>query len=204
MIRYSRSQGFAHAFLVIGLVVALLGALGFIFWQNFIHKESVTTGTETQVVQKEDKNTNKDQTIDTSIYVVDIMMQSEVDINKLPDYTPLSFKNYIANILKQNKTPGTDCDNATPAYKISKISQVNIRGGMGMLTQDSQGCPGGAPVVWVLTPSGTWDEASLNGPMCKSENGGLIYEEFMPECYVDSNASSLVKNPNGSITSLNN
>jgi hypothetical protein len=48
MIKNSRSQGFAHAFLVIGLVIALLGALGFIFWQNFIHKEPVVTKESTK------------------------------------------------------------------------------------------------------------------------------------------------------------
>lgn len=39
-------KGFAHAFLIIGLVVALVGALGFVFWQNFVHKEPVVTNTE--------------------------------------------------------------------------------------------------------------------------------------------------------------
>lgn len=33
----SQQSGFAHAVLIIGLIVALIGALGFIFWQNFIH-----------------------------------------------------------------------------------------------------------------------------------------------------------------------
>lgn len=37
----SSQKGFAHAFLIIGLVVALIGALGFVFWQNFIYEESV-------------------------------------------------------------------------------------------------------------------------------------------------------------------
>lgn len=32
-------KGFAHAFLIIGLVIALIGALGFVFWQNFIYEE---------------------------------------------------------------------------------------------------------------------------------------------------------------------
>ena len=32
-------KGFAHAVLLIGLLIALIGALGFIFWQNFILEE---------------------------------------------------------------------------------------------------------------------------------------------------------------------
>lgn len=42
----TQQNGFAHAFLIIGLVVALIGALGFVFWQNFIYKEPVATKTE--------------------------------------------------------------------------------------------------------------------------------------------------------------
>jgi len=36
-------KGFAHAFLIIGLVVALVCALGFVYWQNFIYKEPTRT-----------------------------------------------------------------------------------------------------------------------------------------------------------------
>lgn len=36
-------NGFAHAFLIMGLVVALVGALGFVFWQNFIYQEPTKT-----------------------------------------------------------------------------------------------------------------------------------------------------------------
>lgn len=32
--------GSSHVVLIVGLIVALIGALGFIFWQNFIHQES--------------------------------------------------------------------------------------------------------------------------------------------------------------------
>ncbi len=53
----SQQSGFAHAFLIIGLVVALIGALGFVFWQNFIYEEPVVTKTEvvTESPKKEEK-----------------------------------------------------------------------------------------------------------------------------------------------------
>lgn len=50
----AHQKGFAHAFLIIGLVVALIGALGFVFWQNFIYKEPVVTKTEVVEVEKDD------------------------------------------------------------------------------------------------------------------------------------------------------
>jgi hypothetical protein len=36
----NKQSGFAHIIIVIGLVALLLGALGFIFWQNFIDTDS--------------------------------------------------------------------------------------------------------------------------------------------------------------------
>lgn len=41
----SKSQsGSAHLIIIIILVVALLGALGFVFWQNFVNKTDVVSG----------------------------------------------------------------------------------------------------------------------------------------------------------------
>lgn len=40
-------RGFAHAFLIVGLVVALMGALGFVFWQNFIYREPIVNNETT-------------------------------------------------------------------------------------------------------------------------------------------------------------
>lgn len=48
-------KGFAHAVLVIGLIVTLVGALGFIFWQNFIHKEPVATNDPVVVVERQEQ-----------------------------------------------------------------------------------------------------------------------------------------------------
>lgn len=64
MTRKTYSQGFAHAVLIIGLIIALIVALGFVFWQNFIYKESTIMDTQTQTVREkqdtkiEDTETN--------------------------------------------------------------------------------------------------------------------------------------------------
>ena len=59
-----QQDGFAHAVLIIGLVVAILGALGFIFWQNFIYKAPET---KTVAVKSKDKTASesKDDTAKT-------------------------------------------------------------------------------------------------------------------------------------------
>lgn len=61
-------KGFAHAILIIGLFVAILGALGFIFWQNFIYKEPVAINTEVTVstnTPTNTENTRKESPIST-------------------------------------------------------------------------------------------------------------------------------------------
>lgn len=56
-------KGSIHAFLVVGLIVALLGALGFIFWQNFIYKQSITNSESTVATKKnDDKKVNTENT----------------------------------------------------------------------------------------------------------------------------------------------
>lgn len=53
MVNKTSQKGSAHVIIVVILVVALLGALGFVFWQNFIQKD-----TETKPVTQ--SNTHKD------------------------------------------------------------------------------------------------------------------------------------------------
>lgn len=58
-------QGSAHVVIVICLVLALLTALGWIFWQNFIHKEPVQKETEVVTVDK-NQDTPSDTLSDTA------------------------------------------------------------------------------------------------------------------------------------------
>lgn len=50
-----KQSGSAHVIIVIVLVIALLGSLGFIFWQNFAAKDSDTKSDEKQTIKQEDK-----------------------------------------------------------------------------------------------------------------------------------------------------
>jgi hypothetical protein len=140
--------------------------------------------------------------VDTTVHDVDIKMQSTSDINLSPSYTAASFKLYMQQLLANN-TPGQgmfDCGTAATQFQISKISQVNIEGGTVPINEKGETCSGGAPAIWVLNPSGTWDQETRNGIVCTSKNGGSIYSEFAEECYVDD--ITFARNPNGSILLL--
>jgi hypothetical protein len=193
-------------FIVIGAVIFLV-FLDLFFWNNFLSKDQAVknTAAPTSTTNKTIETPTVPTKIDKSIHEVSIKMQSSADIKQLPSYTPKSFISYMQSILAANNyvQGKITCSTIKYQYQISKISQVNIQGGVIPVDENGQTCAGGAPNIWVLTPSGTWDQETLNGPVCTSKNGELIFEEFEPECYTDTNTNSFVKNPNGSITSLN-
>lgn len=55
MKRKITQAGSAHIIIIIVLVVALLGTLGFVFWQNFINKTDSNKSTDTSTVVKEEE-----------------------------------------------------------------------------------------------------------------------------------------------------
>ncbi len=207
----NKNKGFTlFEVLLLIVVLILVGGLGYLGFKqvNKKSKTSTTTTTQKSAMQNTKENVATTTKLDTTVHEVGITIQTEADISKLPDYTPSSFKAYMLNLLKNNTPfaafPGQADEGPllTMQYGISKISQVNISGSASAAPVDKavNGYFGSTPTIWVLTPAGTWDEESLDGIVCKSKNGGLVYEEFVKQC-LDS-AGDLVQNPNGSITSL--
>lgn len=195
--------------LIIVVLIGLLAGAGWFVYNRQKNKSDTKVTTTTQLNQKTTAQTNTEsettpKKIDTTIHTVDIKLQTAADITKLPEYTPASFKTFMLDILKKNKYENNGDIDVITQYSISKISQVNITGGIVPVDKNGNGQPGGAPVIWVLTPAEMWEEETLNGPACKSKNGGLIYEEFVKECFTNPNADTWVKNPNGSIQAINN
>ncbi|MFZ1301839.1 MAG: PsbP-related protein [Candidatus Microsaccharimonas sp.] len=67
-----RQSGSAHVVIIIVLVVALLGLLGFVFWQNFINKDTATQGTnDTVATTDSDKDVATDDYAGWSTYKSD-------------------------------------------------------------------------------------------------------------------------------------
>lgn len=100
----NKQQGSAHAAVVIVLVVALLGALGFIFWQNFIKKDAeVATKQESTKTTDEPKVAEKKA--DTKLYDSDTftfeypaegwrMAEPTDGSSGVPDYPKIETNNY--------------------------------------------------------------------------------------------------------------
>ncbi len=191
------------------VVVGIVSGVGFYVYtsnkqttetlNNADKSNSVTTEKYINATGNQPKAVDENVTKSPYIKEVDITLQTPDDVSKLPEFTPASFKSYMTDVLKNNVfTTNKDYINI---YKISLISDVNIRGGNTSVDKTSSYI-GGAPAIWVLNPKGSWDEETLNGPVCKSKNGGLIYEEFVSQCATDSGDQPWIKNPNGSISQL--
>lgn len=210
----NNQKGIGH--IAIALVISALAVIGVAGWFVYKNQYKKTTNNTTNTINNAETSTQQtvkdDSTkitkVDTTIYDVNISLIKVEDLSKLPSYTPDSFKAYMLDVLKKN-TPtvndevrvacgydGKNGDLIAINYIISKISIVNVSGSSAPQNLNTgSGCPGGAPIVWVLNPAGSWDKVNPENGLCKSSGGGLIYEEFTPMCNNE-------KNPNGSIKSL--
>ena len=204
MKRTTNGFGVVEGLLIVA-VIGLIGAVGYIVYDKMQDKDDKTDTAQTTQKKTDEEKIKNPIALDTTIHDVDITLKTEADLAKLPSQTPDSFREYLASELRSNTPIDAEYLNGAvimPTIAIDKISQFNVRGGRMFTTENNEAAPGGAPVVWVLDPSGGWSEETRNGPTCVSKNGGKIYEEFVAECY-DAASDAYIANPNGSITTIN-
>lgn len=185
--------------LVLVILLVIMG-VGFVAYRIIDNKGDSNTDQSTSSQEISDTKEPNSAIVD-----VDLELKSTEDIEKLPSTTPDSFKSFMRESLKVTSRE----HGCIRAYNISKVSKVNIEGGAFPVKAnegpDGEDCFGGVPALWVLAPNGTWEQVGRNAnTTCKSENGGLVYEEFAAECYTDTDLKNLIKNPNGSVASLKN
>ena len=189
------------------LVLCVAGFASYTVWSNN-QDDSVKTE-EILLQEQQSAEPNIEVSIDEDVDNMQKNRVYEVEINslvtledtkKLPEYTPVSFKQYIAELLRNNTPKDDGC---ISSYSIVLISNFNINGGASSNLASPAGeegedlaCGSGAPLMWVLNPDSSWEEISRNGTLCRSEGNGLVYEEFAAECF---DGEEFIKNPNGSV-----
>ncbi len=88
----NKQQGSAHVILVVLLVVSLLGALGFIFWQNFIRKDELVKQAETVKATEQPKVEEKQHVTDQYVsdaYTFEYLADGWV-VSEVPDESEMS------------------------------------------------------------------------------------------------------------------
>lgn len=91
MQKRSSQTGSAHAVIIICLVLALITALGWIFYQNFIYKTPVKETTKVVVVKKQNESNDKKSTYTYVDYRKDkqdgtgLKVMSSSDVDKLTE-----------------------------------------------------------------------------------------------------------------------
>jgi|GEM_PF-3253085 hypothetical protein len=145
--------------LTITLAVALVVALGFIVWQNFIYSapktesDTASKTTTSKTVDNPDAPVSNSGLPDLIDYGAGVKVSTQSDLSKLTD-APASFSSYLYGTIEQaNKMAETDgCTTAITVKKIYKqlyaIGGVNVTG---------NGCGGGYASLWGDT-EGSWKQ----------------------------------------------
>jgi cytoskeletal protein RodZ len=166
-----------HIAIVVLLVLALLGALGFIFWQNFINKEPVKT--QTQDVSKNTESTTTPST-----------------------YTLKDAITGINSTLSQKACTGAGAQIASGDVKKAEDSDKYVYVG-GQSVVDSSysyaylqyGCGSSGSGAWMKRTDKTWSTVDVSAsiyPLCANIRGQGFPGSVVAKCYPDSNGSSEV------------
>lgn len=131
-----KQSGGAHVIIVVILIIALLGVLGFVFWQNFINKSASDTqaSSETQTttsVAKGEVATSQGELVLSSSHV----------------------KGTYATEWGMSARPMTG---GTSGTKI--IGYILSSAKLSSDAQDKQGCAAQAGTIQIVNPGDTWSE----------------------------------------------
>lgn len=177
--------------LIVIVVVGLLGVVGWRVWyaQHKASESQQSTVNTGQIAEKTtDIKSDSPRAGDTLQRgeikkIAEIQLKVASDVDKLPSYTPESFKSYMRQNLANQDTHG--CGNEA---SVSIISLTALAGGAGSSAYNSADgtCQGdGAGVVWYLDASEKWNSVYA-GDACTGENdGGKVPSAFMKNAMHD-------------------
>lgn len=128
-------KGSAHVVVVGVLVLALLGALGFIFWQNFVSKDEVTKKAETIVKSEDAKNTARSSGDSKEGYLVltdwGVKFKIPDDIGELTYYKQTVSQNeqgvneHYEFSTKNVEALGGDCVNTNESGSVTRLAYLS-------------------------------------------------------------------------------
>ena len=159
------------------LIVGLTCAVGWLVWDRRTTSGKKTAlNTQTQQLNQATNKSAKEESTDTSpssrgtdelqkgeIKKIDtITLLSVSDTEKLPAYTPASFKDYVANDFNIDNRCA---DRGTLRYTVDVISLDTISG-------VRHYCGEGFSVIWYLDLSEKWNLVSLENACTIVNNGG--------------------------------
>jgi len=184
MIKNSQKQtGSAHVVIIIILILALLGTLGFIFWQNYINKDLANQNSTTGIQSVEDDSVS---TYQAALYTLD---DAVAGINKTLLESGCSDSGVSNAILKNAFKQVSDSDPYTYQGGASKIntglSYAFVQYGCG--SQGSVALLKKANDTWILI-----SEDARGYPMCEIVRGQSFPVSIVEKCYVDDRATDPV------------
>jgi hypothetical protein len=156
----NKQSGSTYVVLVVVLVVALIGALGFIFWQNILVKPTNDSAKQAATSVSQKNTSSSTPALDMIDYGkgVEIDAIDQSNLAKLHD-APASFVSYMrqqlndeAAFIKQSSGTPSECNRYS--ITIQKIYKQSYAVG-----NFSGGCVGGADEIWAKN-NGVWVNAA--------------------------------------------
>lgn len=179
MMNIKKQSGNAHVLVVIVLIVVILGLLGFIFWQNFIHKSTDTSKVTTQSTAS--VSTGKSSaTPDTTTTV----------------YTLVDAAKDISTVLKTQACGGKGYSDGLTETNFQVVADTNAfqyEGGKSIIDTSftyayvQYGC-GMSGEIGLMKREGSWKlvgEDARIYPMCSVIKGQDFPRSIVDKCYVN-------------------
>lgn len=176
----SKQTGDVHVTVIVILLIAILGALGYVFYESFIKESPVTEVSKTKTLSAQDSS------------------KSDAEA---PTYTLDDAVTGISKILEEAACEGSGMKTplATDSFKEVKDSdQFHYQGGMNRINTSfsyaytQYGCGSQGSVALLKKVGDTWKIVSEDAriyPMCDKVRGQGFPSSIVDKCYVDDRAT---------------
>lgn len=205
-----KTKGFAAIeTILIVIIIGALVAVGYFVYQRQNSDTTDDSYTYGSTASESEESTEISEITITNVDVTGIIFKD--DVSKLPEIAPESFKDFLTSTLPSKEN--FDSSQCQSSFSVSKISSVNILGGVGdvavkpdgTVDTESNNCGAGGYVIWGINSDGNWAKGTggHDSPECATLEDPKIYSEFAEECFTDVSTGAKIQNPNGSINDAN-